>query len=226
MKVLTWRRWEEKDLNVCCLFGQNYNAWSYKSIQQVHSYFFYIILHMCIALHVSVALLSLIQWGLWTSSSFLRLSCRAPLTAPQEVRAGIFFFFLENLSLLPYSFCYQYTQFYVIYIYSINNRAPQWETGISFISIQVTSKIFVGFFPLLWFYFSGKKKEIIIITIIINILTCTSDAGCSRGTWSGRSPWWPCVCTALHTPPYFGKRERKLVKQWKKTCSVQGWMFL
>lgn len=61
-----------------------------------------------------------------------------------------FSFFLENLNLLLYSFYYQ---FCVIYIHSINNRAPQWETGISFISTQVTSKIFAVYFLLLFSVF-------------------------------------------------------------------------
>ena len=49
---------------------------------------------------------------------------------------------------------------------------------------------------------SGKRKT----------LTCSSDAGCSQGTWSDRLPWWPCECTKPHTPPYCW-REKDILKK-------------
>lgn len=70
-----------------------------------------------------------------------------------------FSFFLKNVNLLLYSFYYQYTRFCVIYIHSINNRAPQWETAISFISTQVTSKIFAVYFFLLFFVLVAKTAK-------------------------------------------------------------------
>lgn len=73
----------------------------------------------------------------------------------------------------------------------IHNRTSQWDTEISFISIQGAAKI-VLFSS--WYKGPGRKRR---------TLTCSWDAGCFRDTWSNHWPWWPCVCTGLHTPPYY-----------------------